>query len=553
MSDEMTFLGIDLGTTYSVVTYIDETGRPSVIRNVITNTETTPSVVYFEEESGEVIVGEAARNVARVYPHRVVERVKRSMGSEVQWDFDGHSHSAEAISALILKRLAEDARDYIGREVKQVVITVPAYFGMLERDATRNAGRIAGLDVIGIVPEPVAAALQYEMHRGDQPRTVLVYDLGGGTFDTTVIRISADLIEVLCTDGDQELGGVDWDRRLADHLLTEFIARAEPDGDPAGDEQFLSELQQTAEELKRHLSQATTRKVPIRFGGSVANVEVSRETFEDITRDYLDRTIEYTERTLGKLAAKLTIDDPAAAIDEVLLVGGSSKMPAVRARLTARWPGWQPKLHDPDLAVAKGAARYAFSRSLWDWERSGAAAPTPEEQNARITHLAQRSGVDEDALREMAAKKIVNVLPKSFGVMLTDPTVTPYRHYVEHLVHADEALPSGERVLNARTIEDGQTSVSIEIYEQAGATESPDLDANKAVDHGSGEIGGLPPLKAGSPVDITMVVDDEGLLRLHAVEPSTGKELDIEVRVSILSEAQVNEAKEVVAGITVRS
>src|SRR4051794_5286975 len=305
MSDEnLTFFGIDLGTTYSVVSYIDETGRPSVVRNVITNNETTPSVVYFEEDSGNVVVGDAAKNVSRVYPSRVVERVKRSMGAEVQWDFDGRTFSAEAISALILKRLAEDARDYSGREVKQVVITVPAYFGMLERDATRNAGRIAGLDVVGIVPEPVAAALQYEVKSGESPRTVLVYDLGGGTFDTTVIRISANAIEVLCTDGDQELGGADWDRRLVDYLLSEFVARAEPEDDPGEDEQFMQDLQLEAEELKKHLTSAKSRKVPLRFGGAVANVEVTQEIFEEITRDLLDRTIEYTGRTLGKLTAK---------------------------------------------------------------------------------------------------------------------------------------------------------------------------------------------------------------------------------------------------------
>jgi molecular chaperone DnaK (HSP70) len=559
MSDEnLTFFGIDLGTTYSVVSYLDETGRPSVVRNVITNSETTPSVAYFEEDSGNVIVGEAAKNVSRVYPTRVVERVKRSMGSEVLWDFDGRSFSAEAISALILKRLAEDARDYTGREVKQVVITVPAYFGMLERDATRNAGRIAGLDVVGIVPEPVAAALQYEVKSGESPRTVLVYDLGGGTFDTTVIRISANAIEVVCTDGDQELGGVDWDRRLVDYLLAEFVERAEPEQDPADDEQFMQDLQLKAEELKKQLTAVTSRKVPLVFAGATANVEVTQEIFEDLTRDLLNRTIEITERTLSKLAAKTGAADPAASVEEVLLVGGSSKMPAIRRRLTENWPGWTPRLHDPDLAVAKGAARFALSRALWDWERSGEAEPTADEQRERVTALALRSGMDEDALREMAAKRIVNVLPKAFGVKLRDTGAPdwqsqPDRFYIEHLVHADEQLPSGDRVLNAQTVQDGQTAVQLEIYEQAGATESRELDANKAVDKGAGEITGLPSLKRGSPVDITMNIDDEGLLRLHAVERSTSKKLEIEVRVSILSESEVQEAREVVAGITVRS
>ncbi|MBL7258033.1 Hsp70 family protein [Paractinoplanes lichenicola] len=557
MSDEnLTFLGIDLGTTYSVVSYIDDTGRPAVIRNVVTNQETTPSVVYFEEESGDVLVGEAAKNVSRLYPQRVVERVKRSMGKEVNWEFDGKSYSAEAISALILKQLAQDARDHTQADVRQAVITVPAYFGMLERDATRNAGRIAGLDVTGIVPEPVAAALQYEV-AGGSARTVLVYDLGGGTFDTTAIRISDDRIEVLCTDGDQQLGGLDWDARLVRYLIDEFMARAEPAEDPTLDEQFMQDLALTAEEVKRQLSSVKSRKVPLRFAGAVAQIEVTQEILEDITRDLLDRTIEYTGRTLEKLGGKLGVDDPAAAVDEVLLVGGSSKMPAVARRLVEKW-GWSPRLHDPDLAVAKGAARFAVSRALWDWERAGEERPTEEQQQERVKELARISDVDEEALAAMANKQIVNVLPKAFGVKLRDTSAPdwrsqPDRHYIEHMVHADEQLPSGVRRLDAQTVEEGQTAVHIEIYEQAGSTEGPELSANKAVDHGEGTITGLPPLPRRSPIEIDMQINEQGDLKLEAVEPKSGEKLTINVRVSVLSEEEVREATELVAGITVRA
>jgi molecular chaperone DnaK (HSP70) len=555
MSDEdLTFFGIDLGTTYSAVSYMDETGRPTVVRNVMTNSETTPSVVYFEPDSGEVVVGQAAKNVSRIHPSRVVERVKRSMGKDAQWDFDGTIYTPESISALILRRLAEDARDTTQREVRQVVITVPAYFGMLERDATRNAGRIAGLDVVGIVPEPVAAALQYEVTGGN--RTVLVYDLGGGTFDTTVIQISDASIEVLCTDGDQELGGVDWDARLVQYLVDEFVARADPADDPLGDEAFMQDLALIAEDVKRQLSSTASRKVPMRFGGAVANIEVTRETFEELTQDLMHRTMEYTERTLQKLVEKLGVDDPAAAIDEVLLVGGSSKMPAVARRLNERW-GWSPRLHDPDLAVAKGAARFALSRALWNWDGAGDVAPTGQERQERVAALALRTGVSEDALSELANKRIVNVLPKAFGVKLRDTSAPdwqsqPEKSYIQHLVHADEKLPTAADLV-ASTVVDGQTEVAIEIYEQAGSTESPDLSANKAVDKGAGLITGLPSLARHSPIEISLRVDDEGLLSLRAVEPSTGKELVIEVRVSVLSEEEVLEAQRVVAGITVRA
>ncbi|RAO13501.1 Hsp70 family protein [Micromonospora noduli] len=555
MSDEnLTFYGIDLGTTYSVVSYVDETGRPAVVRNVITNNETTPSVVYFEQDTGEVVVGEAAKNVSRLYPSRVVERVKRSMGKESQWEFDGTTYTPESISALILKQLAQDAEYYTNRPVRKVVITVPAYFGLLERDATRNAGRIAGLDVVEVVPEPVAAALQYDLGK-DTARTVLVYDLGGGTFDTTVIRIGVDAVEVLCTDGDQQLGGTDWDARLVQYLVDEFVARAQPAEDPTLDEEFMQDLALTAEEVKRQLSTVTSRKVPMRYAGASASVEVSRETFEEITGDLLNRTIVYTERTLRTLGEKLGVDDPAAAIDEVLLVGGSSKMPAVARELTEKW-GWTPRLHDPDLAVAKGAARYALSRAVWAWDGEGA-APTAEEKRERVQALALATGVDEEALSASANKRIVTVLPKSFGVKLQDTTADdwasqPDKYYIEHLVHANESLPITKRELSARTVVEGQTAIEIELHEQAGAEESPELSANKPVDQGKGQISGLPPLPRHSPISITMDVSDGGQLTLHAVEPSSGEKLLIEVQVSLLTEEEVHDLRDIVAGITVR-
>jgi molecular chaperone DnaK (HSP70) len=555
MSDEnLTFFGIDLGTTYSVVSYIDETGRPTVVRNVITNNETTPSVVYFEEGTGEVVVGEAAKRVSRLYPSRVIERVKRSMGREAQWEFDGATYTPESISALVLKQLAQDAEYYTNRPVRQVVITVPAYFGLLERDATRKAGQIAGLDVVEVVPEPVAAALQYDIG-GDTTRTVLVYDLGGGTFDTTVIRISADAVEVLCTDGDQQLGGLDWDARLVQYLVDEFVGHAGPAEDPTLDEAFMQDLALTAEEVKRQLTTVTSRRVPMRYAGASTSVEVTRETFEEITRDLLDRTVEYTERTLQTLGDKLGIDDPAAAVDEVLLVGGSSKMPAVARRLTERW-GWKPRLHDPDLAVAKGAARFALSRALWAWDGQGA-APTTEEKRERASALALALGMDEEALMSSASKRIVTVLPKSFGVKLQDTSAPDWRSqpakmYVEHLVHANEALPIEGRELSASTIEDGQTAVRIELYEQAGAAESPELSANKPVDRAEGLIDDLPPLPRHSPIAITMDVSVGGELTLHAVEPSSGQELTIKVQVSVLSEEETQQAREAVAALTVR-
>jgi molecular chaperone DnaK len=559
-NERATYFGIDLGTTYSAIAFIDEYGRPAVVRGSSSDSDIMPSVVYFENAEN-VVVGAEAKNVAMVYPDRVIRRVKREMGRERRWEFDGADHTPESISALILKQLAEDAAEHTGREVRDVVITVPAYFGMLEREATRQAGKIAGLNVIGIVPEPVAAALQYEVTEADQERIVLVYDLGGGTFDTTVIRITADAMEVLCTDGDQELGGVDWDDRLIEHLLDEFAGQAGAAGDPRDDTQFMQDMREKAEELKRQLSKVTSRAFPIRFGGVSANLEVTRETFERVTRDLLESTIRYTDRTLEKLAGKLGVSDPARRIDEVLLVGGSSRMPAVAEALTTKY-GWKPKLHDPELAVAKGAARFALSRAVWEWDgpRDGdSPVPTEAERRERVSELAARTGVDEAALASIAAKQITNVLPKAFGVKLVDTTRPGWENdpeaasYIEHLVHADEALPSGARPLNAGTTFPNQTEIKIEVYEQAGGEESRELSANKPVDHGTGLITGLPRLPAASPVDITMNINDEGLLTVHALEPTTGKDLTIEVRVSVLSEQDVERATAMVSAIAVRS
>jgi molecular chaperone DnaK len=555
-----TYFGIDLGTTYSVVAYIDEYGRPAVVRNGITGTETTPSVVYFES-AGNVVVGAQAKNVAMLYPDRVVERVKRSMGRELSWEFDGQTHTPESISALILKQLAQDAAAVTGREVRDVVITVPAYFGMLERDATRNAGVIAGLNVIGIVPEPVAAALQYDIAEDGGDRTVLVYDLGGGTFDTTVIRLGSSSIEVLCTDGDQELGGVDWDDRLTDYVVDEFVAGARPAEDPREDAQFMQELRRQVEELKRDLSGVTSRGFPIRFGGAAAMVEVSREAFERVTADLLESTLRYTDRTLEKFAGKTGVSDPARHIDEVLLVGGSSKMPAVAAALTERY-GWQPRLHDPDLAVAKGAAKFALSRAAWAWDggrAEDAAAPTEAELKDRVKLLAQRTKVDEDALARLVEKKITNVLPKAFGVRLVDTDQPGWEedpdrfNFIAHLVHADEQLPSGVRPLSAATIADGQREVEIALYEQAGAEESREISANKPVDGGASTITDLPYLPKNSPIDISMEVNDEGLLTVEAKEPTSGKNLTIRVRVSVLSQQEVDDARAAVSAISVRA
>ncbi len=543
--------GIDLGTTYSAIAYVDETGRPTVCRND-NNAETTPSVVQFETPTN-VVVGESAKQSAFIDADSVVSLIKRQMGEDKEYEFHGEVHTPESISALILRRLATDAANYTNGPVEQVVITVPAYFGARQKEATKKAGLIAGLDVVGIVPEPVAAAVHYDLTSGGADKTVLVYDLGGGTFDTTVIRVSASEITVVCTDGDTNLGGADWDARLRDHVLECFVAAASPPEPPEDDAEFLQEVANKAEELKKQLSLQESRPVHLRFAGAAARIEVTRAEFETMTADLLDRTIEIARRTLDTLEER----SPGATIDEVLLVGGSTRMPMVAARLVKEF-GWDPKLHDPELAVAKGAAIFALSRVVYQMqqeakERSGSDAEAQREAAKVVTEVARQYGMSEETVKRLSDKKTQGVLPKAFGVRLQDVD-NPDRDYIKHLAFANDPLPTGDRTLPAQTVHHTQTEVLIELYEQAGTVVSEELSANNPLNDASGRITGIPPQPVGESarIDIAMSIDEDGLLQLRATERSTGNDLVLKVAVGLSTE-QLGLAIDTVSKISVSS
>lgn len=539
--------GIDLGTTYSAVGFVDETGRAAVARNG-EGEETTPSVVYLESPTN-VVVGTQAKAIAKIEPDHVVSLVKRQMGTSALYAFHGQEHTPESLSALILKHLAAGAE--VDDEVRDVVITVPAYFGMRERDATRKAGEIAGLEVLGIVPEPVAAAVHYETSQGAVGRTVLVYDLGGGTFDTSVIRIDDNAVDVVCTDGDKDLGGADWDARLAEHLMTRFVEEAGPDEDPRESEDLVQEVALLAESVKKQLSKHESRPVNLKLAGAAARFDVSRAEFEAMTEDLLDTTVAILRRTLDTLEDK----SPGTRIDEVLLVGGSTRMPAVAERLAAEF-GWAPRLFEPDLAVAKGAAIWALSRRVvQETARARDTAPTPEAGDARareaLSAIAASTGMSEADLGRLSAKSTRNVLSKAFGVQLVDGPNPDDRLYVHHLVAANDPLPTGDRTLEAFTIVAGQRSVDIALFEQAGTVASEEMEDNVAVSDGAGRIEGIPPGPAGAPVDIVLGIDEQGLLRLRATHRSSGRSLDIAVTIGALSPEEVERATRVVHGLMV--
>src|SRR6185369_9733884 len=293
----MATFGIDLGTTYSCVSRIDRTGKPEVVKNEI-GEDATPSVVYFESPT-EVVVGVEAKNAARGYSELVVSLIKRRMGEKgASLDFHGATYTPESISAIILRKLVAHAARATGETVRDVVLTVPAYFGVAEREATRIAGEMADLKVINLVPEPVAAALYYGALVPGQDRNILVYDLGGGTFDTTVISMSGQQVRAVCTDGDHNLGGADWDEKIQQYLLDAYLEEF-PDSGAGDSEEFVQELGLLAEEVKKQLSGLQTVRPQLRFpGGGSVRVELSRSTFEAISAELLERTMIITERTI---------------------------------------------------------------------------------------------------------------------------------------------------------------------------------------------------------------------------------------------------------------
>jgi len=563
--------GIDLGTTYSVVGHIDETGRAAVSRNS-DGQDTTPSVVYFETAEN-IVVGRVAKEAAGLYPDQVVSLIKREMGDK-DWrrEFFGTEYAPPSISALILSALAKDAEADTGRPVREVVITVPAYFGLLEKDATRSAGEIAGLTVIGIVPEPVAAALHYGVTGSADGTTFLVYDLGGGTFDISLIRMTDTSVEVLAVGGNHRLGGADWDEKLFGYLVDQ-LTQQWGDDSARDDEQELQELRNVTEQAKKDLSRAESKKIIRRYGGTAASVTVTRQQFEEMTAELLEETIRITRQTLDE--AEQRYPGVREQISELLLVGGSSRMPAVAERLRKEFR-WEPRLTDPDLAVAKGAALYAAGQTVRFVEAGdGATAEpgtgtNPSQRGAALGYsgpvsdeavqeVASRTGIDEEKVRSITGRTVVNVLPKAVGVKLIDSTKAGWEQdpegasYIEHLIDAQTQLPVvPPRTLEAATATANQPGIEIEIWEQAGASPSPELSANHRVDD-AGEIEGLAPfrLPAGSPVNIEMGIDAEGTVVLRATEPVSGKELRMNVRIAALPAAQVEAAKVNQRGLTI--
>jgi molecular chaperone DnaK len=553
--------GIDLGTTQSSIAYIDDTGRPVVVKSAL-GEDTTPSAVFFESPR-HAVIGRAACDEALLTPDLVAQLVKRDMGTAATYTFHGERHTPETVSALILRELARVAAAQSGQPVEEVLITVPANFGIAEREATRRAGELAGLVVLDVLDEPVAAGIHYTAVKGPaaQPKHALMCDLGGGTFDTAVIRLSGDDVTVVCIDGDARLGGADWDRAIADFLLKQF-EREHPGLHPEQDPQFMQDLLIAAERLKKELSSAQSRRHMLRLGGRTTVVELTRSAAEDLTAGLLSRMVEVIDRTVVTARTK-----GVTHFDDVLLVGGMSWFPAVPRALRDRL-GVDPERHEPELAVTKGAARYARAlrarsadpiRSASGSASTARAVSSPEPAPAAAPGSASAATDAASGLRRLAAARIAGVVPRAFGILgidgsdpvaLTDPMRA--RRMVVHLLLANTELPADTGPYSFATSIDNQRMVEVEVWEQAGQELSDDLAANRRV--GRGMLRNLPArLPARSPIEVTFFMSETGRLTVHAKEQQSGSDVRFELQIGDFDSSRIRQARQTVADYEVDS
>ncbi len=483
-------IGIDLGTTNSCVAVM-EGGTPTVIANA-EGARTTPSVVAFKGD-GERLVGQVAKRQAITNPDKTIISIKRHMGTEYRVDIEGKKYSPEEISAMILQKLKADAEAYLGETVTEAVITVPAYFNDSERQATKNAGKIAGLDVKRIINEPTAASLAYGLDKMDTTQKIFVYDLGGGTFDVSILELGDGVFEVKATNGNTSLGGDDFDQKVMDYIAETF--KAENGIDLRNDKMALQRLKEAAEKAKIELSSSTTTNINLPFitadatGPKHIDMNLTRAKFDELTHDLVEATIEPMRKALSD--ADMSINE----IDKVVLVGGSTRIPAVQEAVK-KFTGQEPtKGVNPDECVAMGAAIQA--------------------------------GVLTGEVKDIL---LLDVTPLTLGIETMGGVATP-------LIERNTTIPARKSQIFS-TAADNQTSVEIHIVQG----ERKMAAGNKTL--GRFQLSDIPPAPRGIPqIEVTFDIDANGILNVSAKDKGTGKEANITITASTnLSDEEIDKA-----------
>ena len=483
-------IGIDLGTTNSCVAVM-EGGEPVVITNS-EGARTTPSVVSFQA-NGERLVGQVAKRQAITNPDKTIMSIKRHMGTDYKVNIDGKDYTPQEISAMILQKLKADAEAYLGEKVTEAVITVPAYFNDAERQATKDAGRIAGLDIKRIINEPTAASLAYGLDKMDSAHKILVYDLGGGTFDVSILDLGDGVFEVVSTNGDARLGGDDFDQRIIDYIAEDF--KAQNGIDLRQDKMALQRLKEAAEKAKIELSSSTQTLINLPFitadatGPKHIDMTLTRAKFNELTHDLVERTIDIMKEALK--SGNVSLND----IDKVILVGGSTRIPAVQEAVK-NFTGKEPsKGVNPDECVAMGAAIQA--------------------------------GVLTGDVKDVL---LLDVTPLTLGIETLGGVATP-------LIERNTTIPARKSQIFS-TAADNQTSVEIHVVQG----ERQMAADNKTL--GRFTLSGIAPAPRGIPqIEVAFDIDANGIVKVSATDKATGKEANITITASTnLSDAEIDKA-----------
>lgn len=524
--------GIDLGTTYSCIATLDRNGNPEVVRNQTDASDTLASAVFFESIDN-VVIGNSAKDMIETDGDKVVQFIKREIGKTDArtYEFYGKTYTPIEISALILGRLKQIAEEQ-GGTVNDVVITCPAYFGLEERNATKKAGELAGMNVLNLINEPTAAALSYCARQFQEERTILVYDLGGGTFDVTIVKMSlvtndngneVQKVTVVATGGNDRLGGMDWDDKLFDHIMHACCDEngLTPDEIDVETRQIIRSRLETT---KKKLSNAESTKVKVNVNGAMTSIIITRDEFESMTSDKVAQTMTYVEDTLRKAGN--------IEIDTVLLVGGSTFMPMIRNAVEARFPG-KVQIEDPDRAVAKGAAICA-SMLVEEGEMDEI---TPEELSGNSgegggtrTEGQVGSGLSTEFVVE-------DQTPRSFGPGVLNKNM---EYVIDNIIKIGEVMPA-TAVKTYYTVEDDMEKIVLRAFENMsrddrlkpcvnnmGETQETDPADNVKL-LGKLEMLLPPGMKKGSPIEVTFHVDAVGVY-VKAVNLGTGESVEATLR-----------------------